>query len=190
MKMIEQWWTEPDVGDQSMEDEHGEFWERVASQTFDVSLTDKILLDFGYNQGGFLRKLYDEHKFRQAVGVDLARVICVDGSKYDFSDCDLVFVSNWIADKQPLLRPLRKFTNNQHLIFRSAPRNSLGFIINDMIDPNRVCEHGFRFRHQTEKRPGLSLISLIFSLLRQSEATESTETICRADDEPAEIATI
>lgn len=73
MKMIEQWWTEPDVGDQSMEDEHGEFWERVASQTFDVSLTDKILLDFGCNQGGFLRKLYDAHKFRQAVGVDLAR---------------------------------------------------------------------------------------------------------------------
>ncbi len=73
MKMIEQWWTEPDAGDQSMEDEHGEFWERVASQTFDVNLTDKILLDFGCNQGGFLRKLYDEHKFRQAVGVDLAR---------------------------------------------------------------------------------------------------------------------
>ncbi len=60
MKMIELWWTEPDVGDQSMEDEHGEFWERVALQTFDVSLTDKILLDFGCNQGGFLRKLYDD----------------------------------------------------------------------------------------------------------------------------------
>lgn len=123
------------------------------------------------------------------VGLDhLVRVVCIDGSKYDFSDCDWVFVSNWIADKQPLLRHLRKFTNIQHFIFRSAPRNSLSFIINDMIDPDRVCEHGFRLRHQTEKRPGLSLISLIFSPLRQSEATESTEIFCRAYGGSAEIA--
>ncbi len=31
------------------------------------------MLDYGCNQGGFLRMLYDRHPFKSAVGIDIAR---------------------------------------------------------------------------------------------------------------------
>jgi len=36
-------------------------------------LHDSTILDYGCNQGGFLRMLYDRNPFRGAVGIDIAR---------------------------------------------------------------------------------------------------------------------
>ncbi len=70
--LIGEWWLEPGTGDQSMEDEHGDFWDDFLANAIDVNFTGKKLLDFGCNQGGLLRRIYTQTKFREAVGVDLA----------------------------------------------------------------------------------------------------------------------
>jgi 2-polyprenyl-3-methyl-5-hydroxy-6-metoxy-1,4-benzoquinol methylase len=61
------------MGDQSMEDDHQEFWDDVLANAIDADFTGKKILDFGCNQGGMLRRIYKDMKFREAVGVDLAR---------------------------------------------------------------------------------------------------------------------
>lgn len=72
-QLYNEWWLEPGQGDQSMEDDHIEFWTDVVRNVIDTDLTGKKLLDFGCNQGGLLRRIYEEQKFRAAVGVDLAQ---------------------------------------------------------------------------------------------------------------------
>ncbi len=72
-QIVEEWWQEPNAGDQSMEDEHGDFWQDVLDNVLDVDLKGKKILDFGCNQGGFLRRLYEITPFSSAVGVDLAK---------------------------------------------------------------------------------------------------------------------
>ena len=36
-------------------------------------LHEATVLDYGCNQGGFLRMLYDRHPYKSAVGIDIAR---------------------------------------------------------------------------------------------------------------------
>src|SRR4029077_19457264 len=36
-------------------------------------LSQSAVLDYGCNQGGFLPLLYDRHRFKSAVGIDIAR---------------------------------------------------------------------------------------------------------------------
>ncbi|MBU0799842.1 MAG: class I SAM-dependent methyltransferase [Alphaproteobacteria bacterium] len=72
-KLIEEWWQEPSAGDQSMEDDHQEFWDDVLENAIDDNFTGKKVLDFGCNQGGMLRRIYRDQKFASAVGVDLAQ---------------------------------------------------------------------------------------------------------------------
>jgi ubiquinone/menaquinone biosynthesis C-methylase UbiE len=72
-QLIEEWWQEPGMGDQSMEDDHHDFWDDVIAHAFDADFTGKKILDFGCNQGGMLRRIYEQKKFKQAVGVDLAQ---------------------------------------------------------------------------------------------------------------------
>jgi 2-polyprenyl-3-methyl-5-hydroxy-6-metoxy-1,4-benzoquinol methylase len=72
-QLIEEWWQEPQAGDQSMEDDHQEFWDDVLDNAIDADFTGKKILDFGCNQGGMLRRIYKTMKFREAIGVDLAQ---------------------------------------------------------------------------------------------------------------------
>jgi 2-polyprenyl-3-methyl-5-hydroxy-6-metoxy-1,4-benzoquinol methylase len=73
VQLIEQWWDEPDMGDQSMEDDHQEFWDDVIENAIDADFTGKKILDFGCNQGGMLRRIYRDMKYTSAVGVDVAK---------------------------------------------------------------------------------------------------------------------
>jgi predicted rRNA methylase YqxC with S4 and FtsJ domains len=41
----------------------------------ETDLSDRAILDFGCNQGGFLRFLYSQRPFKRGVGVDLARAL-------------------------------------------------------------------------------------------------------------------
>lgn len=64
------WWRE---GDQSMEDSHLHHWRWVLAHLPDEDMREYSVLDFGCNQGGFLRYLYAERPFKKAIGTDLAR---------------------------------------------------------------------------------------------------------------------
>lgn len=63
------WWQE---GDQGMEETHLPHWRKVLQFIPEQDLRDCSVLDFGCNQGGFLRLLYELRPFREAVGTDLA----------------------------------------------------------------------------------------------------------------------
>ncbi len=67
------WWTEASEGEQAMEDSHHRHWQKLIDAMVERDLGTSTILDFGCNQGGFLRLLYGQRPFAAAVGVDLAR---------------------------------------------------------------------------------------------------------------------
>lgn len=67
------WWLEGGNGDQEMEESHGEAWQNVIELVDKKDIAMKKILDFGCNQGGFLRKLYDHIPYEKAYGIDLAK---------------------------------------------------------------------------------------------------------------------
>lgn len=66
------WWLEGTNGDQEMENDHQEAWENIITLLDPNDIMGKCILDFGCNQGGFLRKLHDALPFTSGVGIDLA----------------------------------------------------------------------------------------------------------------------
>jgi SAM-dependent methyltransferase len=52
---------------------HAPIWRRMADVSVPNDLSASTVLDYGCNQGGFLRLLYDNHPFKSAVGIDIAR---------------------------------------------------------------------------------------------------------------------
>ncbi|WP_010275273.1 class I SAM-dependent methyltransferase [Paenibacillus senegalensis] len=70
--LYDRWWHEPSEDEQTMEDSHGPFWEKVLDHMVEKErMSDLSILDFGCNQGGFLRFLYARYPFKEAVGTDL-----------------------------------------------------------------------------------------------------------------------
>ena len=52
---------------------HAPIWRRMIDVSVPHDLHESTVLDYGCNQGGFLRMLYDRHPFQGAVGIDIAR---------------------------------------------------------------------------------------------------------------------
>jgi SAM-dependent methyltransferase len=52
---------------------HQPYWRHFIATTPETDLSDKSVLDFGCNQGGFLRLLHALRPFRKGLGVDIAR---------------------------------------------------------------------------------------------------------------------
>jgi SAM-dependent methyltransferase len=67
------WWTDEPEGEQAMEEGHHRHWQKLIYTMVETDLQTCTILDFGCNQGGFLRFLYGQRPFASAVGVDLAR---------------------------------------------------------------------------------------------------------------------
>ncbi|MBH5316426.1 class I SAM-dependent methyltransferase [Paenibacillus sp. GSMTC-2017] len=67
------WWQYKGEGEQGMEDDHLPHWKRVLSFIPVEDLSESNVFDFGCNQGGFLRLLYEQRPFKEGVGTDLAR---------------------------------------------------------------------------------------------------------------------
>lgn len=63
----------PDEDEQTMEEGHQRFWRKVLKMIDETGLEQSVILDFGCNQGGFLRFMYHHRPFRLGIGVDLAR---------------------------------------------------------------------------------------------------------------------
>lgn len=72
-QLYDVWWTEQEVGEQRMEDDHQVHWRKVLGYVEERDLRNLEILDFGCNQGGFLRFLYEQRPFKRGVGIDLAR---------------------------------------------------------------------------------------------------------------------
>jgi SAM-dependent methyltransferase len=71
--LYEVWCLDPDRGEQAMEENHHRFWEKVLDLVVEPDLSTAAVLDFGCNQGGFLRFLHARKPFARGLGVDLAR---------------------------------------------------------------------------------------------------------------------
>lgn len=73
VELIENWWGDDTEMEALMEDEHTPQWIRMIELLSEESLKDKTVLDFGCNQGGFLRLLYAMKPYTKAIGVDIAQ---------------------------------------------------------------------------------------------------------------------
>lgn len=70
-KTISTWYIDPQAED-AMADGHAPIWRHLIDLMPERDLTTKTILDFGCNQGGFLRHLYAFRPFRKALGTDIA----------------------------------------------------------------------------------------------------------------------
>ncbi len=59
-------------GEESMAEGHAPAWHALISYIQEKTLTDKRVLDFGCNRGGFLKVLYQSLPYKGALGVDIA----------------------------------------------------------------------------------------------------------------------
>jgi SAM-dependent methyltransferase len=66
-------WNRNPADEEAMGAAHAPIWRRMIDVAVLHDLHDSTVLDYGCNQGGFLRMLYDRHPFRTAVGIDIAR---------------------------------------------------------------------------------------------------------------------
>ena len=66
-------WNRNPADEEAMGAAHAPIWRRMIDVSVPHDLHDSTILDYGCNQGGFLRMLYDRHPFRGAVGIDIAR---------------------------------------------------------------------------------------------------------------------
>ncbi len=65
-------WANTNDEEDAMNDDHMDLWLRMIRMTPEKDLSNKTILDFGCNQGGFLKTLYKNKPFKKAMGVDIA----------------------------------------------------------------------------------------------------------------------
>jgi SAM-dependent methyltransferase len=68
---IETWYVDADAED-AMSEGHAPIWRHLIDLIPERDLSGRNILDFGCNQGGFLRLLHAARPFRRALGVDIA----------------------------------------------------------------------------------------------------------------------
>ena len=66
-------WNRNPADEEAMGAAHAPIWRRMVDVSLPHDLRESTVLDYGCNQGGFLRLLYDNHPFKAAVGIDIAR---------------------------------------------------------------------------------------------------------------------
>lgn len=72
-QLYDVWWHDDAAGEQSMEENHAPHWRKLLAMVEEQDLSAYNILDFGCNQGGFLRFLYGRRPFASGTGIDLAR---------------------------------------------------------------------------------------------------------------------
>ncbi len=66
-------WNRNPADEEAMGAAHAPIWRRMVDVSVPHDLSASTVLDYGCNQGGFLRLLYDTHPFKLAIGIDIAR---------------------------------------------------------------------------------------------------------------------
>ncbi|RAV01264.1 bifunctional 2-polyprenyl-6-hydroxyphenol methylase/3-demethylubiquinol 3-O-methyltransferase UbiG [Paenibacillus sp. YN15] len=72
-KLYDVWWQNLSEGEQQMEERHRQGWLEIIQLVQEEDLRGMSVLDFGCNQGGFLRYLYERKPFKEGFGTDLAQ---------------------------------------------------------------------------------------------------------------------
>jgi SAM-dependent methyltransferase len=67
-----QTWTTTQEEEDRMYDGHLHHWRAIIGLIKEPDLTNKTVLDFGCNQGGFLRTLYKYQPYLRGLGIDIA----------------------------------------------------------------------------------------------------------------------
>lgn len=73
-------WANSQSEEDAMYEDHLYLWHHLIDLIAEKDLTDKRVLDFGCNQGGFLRHLYDRSPFASGLGVDIAEASLADAA--------------------------------------------------------------------------------------------------------------
>ncbi len=68
---IPTWYKDP-TADEAMADGHTAIWRHMIGLMPEIDLSGRDVLDYGCNQGGFLRLLYAVRPFRRGLGIDIA----------------------------------------------------------------------------------------------------------------------
>lgn len=129
-ELYEVWWTDATEGQQRMEDSHDRHWRKVLEAIAETDLSTHHILDFGCNQGGFLRFLYQERPFVAGLGVDLARQSVAIANQRK-GDLPLDYVAT--ASLEP-------YANRFDLAISSA----VIYLIEDMPDHARQIRHALK----------------------------------------------
>src|SRR3954469_23614718 len=66
-------WNRNPAEEEAMGAAHAPIWRRMINVSLPQDLQGSTILDYGCNQGGFLRMLFDRHPFKAATGIDIAR---------------------------------------------------------------------------------------------------------------------
>ncbi|UYN96495.1 MAG: class I SAM-dependent methyltransferase [Enhydrobacter sp.] len=66
-------WNRNPADEEAMGAAHAPIWRRMIDVSVPGDLGASSVLDYGCNQGGFLRLLFDRNPFKAAVGIDIAR---------------------------------------------------------------------------------------------------------------------
>ena len=134
-------WNRNPADEEAMGAAHAPIWRRMIDVSVPHDLSASTVLDYGCNQGGFLRLLYDRHPFKAAVGIDIARE--------SVARAELLKghrpIEYKVADKAAAPRP--------HLRLRLQPRGDL-----PAARPRRACarhEGGAAARRRLRRRHGL-----------------------------------
>ena len=73
-KLYDVWWTgEEERSEDAMERGHSSHWKLFIDMIEESDLSEYSVMDFGCNQGAFLRFLYEQRPFKQGLGIDLAQ---------------------------------------------------------------------------------------------------------------------
>ena len=66
-------WNRNPAEEEAMGAAHAPIWRRMIDVSVPRDLSASTVLDYGCNQGGFLRLLHDRHPYKSAIGIDIAR---------------------------------------------------------------------------------------------------------------------
>ncbi len=129
-ELYDVWWNDASEGEQRMEESHDQHWQKILETIVETDLDGRHVLDFGCNQGGFLRFLYRQRPFASGLGVDLARQ-SVDIANQRKGDLPLDYVAT--ASLEP-------YANRFDLAVSSA----VIYLIEDLADHARQIRHALK----------------------------------------------
>lgn len=78
---VDTWLVSEDYTDHDMAVDAVPAFRRAIELMTETNLSDKSILDFGCNQGGFLRMLYEQRPFKYGLGVDVANASLAEATK-------------------------------------------------------------------------------------------------------------
>ncbi|MBS9774763.1 MAG: class I SAM-dependent methyltransferase [Tenacibaculum sp.] len=120
MKTYKNWTKEGSQAEQEMEDGHIKEWRNIINELQPDDFVNYSILDFGCNQGAFLKHLYKDYPFNKAVGIDLS--------------CEAIKTANSRKENFPInYYTTEEFRNNDEK-FDIVISNSVLFFIKDLAE--------------------------------------------------------